>query len=81
MFDGSIYSAYPLFNPMMPAGLAGSGQDVVPSLPLSHPASSQRFLSPMVYMMESDTDAVLKRIHQERQAFMVRTTFPLYVMV
>eukprot|EP00063_Salmo_salar_P014622 XP_013989457.1 PREDICTED: zinc finger E-box-binding homeobox 2-like isoform X2 [Salmo salar] len=70
MFDGSIYSAYPLFNPMMPAGLAGSGQDVVPSLPLSHPASSQRFLSPMVYMMESDTDAVLKRIHQERQAFM-----------
>ncbi|CAB1353239.1 unnamed protein product [Coregonus sp. 'balchen'] len=70
MFEGSIYSAYPLFNPMMPAGLAGLGHDEVPSLPLSQPASSQRFLSPMPYMMESDTDAVLKRIHQERQAFM-----------
>ncbi|XP_041749019.1 zinc finger E-box-binding homeobox 2-like [Coregonus clupeaformis] len=65
MFGGSIYSVYPLFNPMMPAGLAGSGHEGVPSLPLSRPASNQGFLSPMTYMMESDTDAVLKRIHQE----------------
>ncbi|XP_029525830.1 zinc finger E-box-binding homeobox 1-like [Oncorhynchus nerka] len=67
---GSIYSAYPLFNPMIPAGLAGSEHDGVPSLPLSRPVSNQGFLSPMTYMMESDTDAVLKRIHQERRALM-----------
>ncbi|XP_010899255.2 zinc finger E-box-binding homeobox 2-like isoform X1 [Esox lucius] len=67
MFRRSIYSAYPLLNS---AGLAGSRHDGVPTLPLSIPTSNHRFVSPMTFMMESDTDSVLKRIHMERQAFM-----------
>ncbi|KAI1899965.1 hypothetical protein AGOR_G00067360 [Albula goreensis] len=68
LFRGSMYSAFPLFNPIMPAGLGGSGhQDSLSSLPPSHSAG---FLAPMSYMLESDTESFLKRFHQERQAFM-----------
>lgn len=73
VFGGSMYSGFPLFNPMLQGGLGGSGHDGVPSLPLSRPANSPGFLSPMAYMMEADSEAMLKRIHQERQAMMVRT--------
>ncbi|KAG9340632.1 hypothetical protein JZ751_021188 [Albula glossodonta] len=68
LFRGSMYSAFPLFNPIMPTGLGGSGhQDSLSSLPPSHGAG---FLTPMSYMLESDTESFLKRFHQERQAFM-----------
>ncbi|XP_062401827.1 zinc finger E-box-binding homeobox 2-like isoform X2 [Sardina pilchardus] len=69
MFGGSVYGAYPLFNPMIPAGLRGAGHENMPSLPVSR-ATPNAFLSPMAYMLDSDTESVLKRIHQERQALM-----------
>lgn len=40
--------------------------------PIFNPAaSSAGFLPPMAYMMEADTEAALKKMHQERQALMV----------
>ena len=86
MFGGSVYGAYPLFNPMIPAGLQGTGHESMPSLPVNRAAPNAGFLSPMAYMLDSDTESVLKRIHQERQALMVslaqthsRTVKPLVV--
>ncbi|KAJ7998858.1 hypothetical protein DPEC_G00209330 [Dallia pectoralis] len=67
MFGRPVYSAYPLLSPV---GLADSRHDGVPSTPLGIPTSNHGFVSPMVYMTESDTGSVMKRIHMERQAFM-----------
>lgn len=76
MFGGSVYGAYPLFNPMIPAGLRGAGHESMPSIPVNRAAPNAGFLSPMAYMLDSDTESVLKRIHQERQALMVSLTPP-----
>ncbi|XP_028854155.1 zinc finger E-box-binding homeobox 2 isoform X2 [Denticeps clupeoides] len=70
MFGGSIYGTYPLLSPMIPAGLRGTGHEGVPSLPNKRTAHDTGFLSPMAYMLESDAESVLKRIHQERQTRM-----------
>ncbi|KAL0978898.1 hypothetical protein UPYG_G00177340 [Umbra pygmaea] len=67
MFGRSIYSAHPLFNS---SGLSGSRHDRGPSLPISLPTSNHGFISPITYMMESDTESVLKRFRMERQALM-----------
>ncbi|XP_078139870.1 zinc finger E-box-binding homeobox 2 [Centroberyx gerrardi] len=67
VFAGSMYNGFPIFSQ---AGLGVSAHDGVPSIPLSRPANSPGFLSPMAYMMETDTEAMLKKIHQERQALM-----------
>ena len=72
VFGGSMYNGFPVFNPMLQASLGGPGHESIPSLSLGHPASSPGFLSPMTYMIETDTEAMLKKIHQERQALMVR---------
>ncbi|KAM6977851.1 zinc finger E-box-binding homeobox 2 [Aplochiton taeniatus] len=65
---GSMYSGFPLLNPLLQSGFGGPGHDDVPPMPLSRQANSPGFLSPMAFMMETDMDPVLKRIHQERQA-------------
>ncbi|KAM4613735.1 zinc finger E-box-binding homeobox 2 [Polymixia lowei] len=70
MFAGSMYNGFPIFNPVVQASLGLSGHDGIPSIPLSQPANSPGFLSPMAYMMDTDTEAMLKKIHQDRQALM-----------
>ncbi|XP_029990016.1 zinc finger E-box-binding homeobox 2 isoform X2 [Sphaeramia orbicularis] len=67
VFPGSVYSGFPLFNQ---SGLGLSGPDGLTSLPFSQAANSPGFLSPIAYMMETDAEAALKKIHQERQALM-----------
>lgn len=58
---------------------SGAGAPVFPGslyngFPIFNPpANSAGFLPPMAFMMEADTEAALKKMHQERQAFMVST--------
>ncbi|KAJ8400777.1 hypothetical protein AAFF_G00391310 [Aldrovandia affinis] len=71
LFEGSMYGTFPLFSPIMSAGLGGSGhQDSLSSLPHNPTAHNTGFLSPMAYVMESETESFFKRIYQERQALM-----------
>ncbi|KAG7478204.1 hypothetical protein MATL_G00078120 [Megalops atlanticus] len=73
LFGGSMYSAFPLFNPILPPGLGGSvHQDGLTALSFNPPAHNAGFLSPMGYMLESDTDSILKRI-QGSQALMFQS--------
>ncbi|XP_068598147.1 zinc finger E-box-binding homeobox 2-like [Brachionichthys hirsutus] len=65
-FPGSLYNEFPIFNH---SGLGLSGHDGI-AIPFSQQPNSPGFLSPMAYMMESDAEATLKKIHQERQALM-----------
>ncbi|XP_030634038.1 zinc finger E-box-binding homeobox 2 [Chanos chanos] len=69
VFGSSIYSTYPFINTLIPPGLGGMGQEAAASRPASmHPTPG--FLSPVAYMLESDTDFVFKRIQRERHAMM-----------
>ncbi|XP_067442959.1 zinc finger E-box-binding homeobox 2-like isoform X1 [Thunnus thynnus] len=65
VFPGPLYNGFPIFNQ---SALGLSAHDGITSIPFSQPANSPGFLSPMAYMMDSDTEATLKKIHQERQA-------------
>ncbi|CAL9704360.1 unnamed protein product [Knipowitschia caucasica] len=64
MFASSVYSAFPVFNQ------SGLGHEGIAPLPFGQPASSPGFLSPVAYMMDSEAEAALKKIHHERQALM-----------
>lgn len=68
VFPSSLYSGIPIFNQ---SGLGLSGHDGITALPFSQPANSPGFLSPMAYMLDTETEATLKRMHQERQVLMV----------
>ncbi|XP_060899224.1 zinc finger E-box-binding homeobox 2-like isoform X1 [Labrus mixtus] len=67
VFPGALYNGFPIFQQ---SGLGISGHDGTTAIPFSQPANSPGFLSPMAYMMEADTEAALKKIHQERQVLM-----------
>ncbi|KAM7422912.1 hypothetical protein PAMA_010783 [Pampus argenteus] len=64
VFPGSLYNGFPIFNQ---SGLGLSGHDGITSIPFSQPANSPGFLSPIAYIMDTDAEATLKKIHQERQ--------------
>ncbi|KAK1796432.1 hypothetical protein P4O66_009481, partial [Electrophorus voltai] len=66
LFRSAVFSNYPLFSPIIPSNLAGMGNNGLTSLPLTPPAPSPGFLSPMTYMMEADSETMVKRIQQER---------------
>ncbi|XP_062852702.1 zinc finger E-box-binding homeobox 2-like [Trichomycterus rosablanca] len=65
LFGSAVFNNYPFFNPIIPSALAGMGHNGLTSLPLTPPAPSPGFLSPMTYMMEAESEAMLKRL-QER---------------
>ncbi|XP_029357979.1 zinc finger E-box-binding homeobox 2 [Echeneis naucrates] len=67
VFPGSLYNRIPLFSQ---STLGLSGHDVITPISFSQPGNSPGFLSPLAYMMEADTEATLKKIHQERRALM-----------
>ncbi|KAK7898960.1 hypothetical protein WMY93_019813 [Mugilogobius chulae] len=56
VFTSSMYGAFPVFNQ------SGLGHEGIAPLPFSQPASSPGFLSPMAYMVDSETEAALKKI-------------------
>ncbi|XP_072540854.1 zinc finger E-box-binding homeobox 2-like isoform X2 [Salminus brasiliensis] len=64
LFGNTVFSSYPLFNPIMPSALTGMGHNGLTSLPLTPPAPNPGFLSPMTYMLEAEAEAVRKRIQQ-----------------
>ncbi|XP_068171814.1 zinc finger E-box-binding homeobox 2-like isoform X2 [Antennarius striatus] len=66
VFPGSLYNGFPVFNH---SGLGLSGHDGI-TISFSQQPNSPGFLSPMAFMMESDAEATLKKIHQERHAVM-----------
>lgn len=65
LFGSPVFSNSPFFNPIMSSGLAAMGRNGLTSLPLTPSAPSPGFLSPLAYMMETETETVLKRMHQE----------------
>ncbi|KAG7244820.1 hypothetical protein INR49_029839 [Caranx melampygus] len=67
VFPGSLYNGFPIFGQ---SGLGISGHDGITPIPFSQPVNGPGFLSPMAYMMDTDAEATLKKIHQERQALM-----------
>lgn len=72
LFGRAVFSSYPFFNPIMSSGLAAMGRNGLASLPLTPPAPSPGFLSPIAYMMDAEPETMLKRMHQEINV-MVRT--------
>lgn len=72
VFPGSVFNGFNIF------GQSGVGlplhEGMIPT-PYSQTANSPRFPSPMAYMMEANAEAMLKKIYQERQSFMVRMSF------
>ncbi|KAJ8259377.1 hypothetical protein COCON_G00183890 [Conger conger] len=68
LFSPALYSALPLFSPIMPPGPHPDSLSPLSLNPLTH--NRAPFLPPLPYMMESDTDSFLKRIHQEQQSLM-----------
>ncbi|XP_034023449.1 zinc finger E-box-binding homeobox 2-like [Thalassophryne amazonica] len=67
LFPGSIFNRFPLFNQ---SGLGLPGHDGITSMPFNQPANGPGFVSPMAYMMDAEAEAVLKKIHQDRQTLM-----------
>lgn len=63
VFPGSLYNGFPIFSQ---SGLGLPGHDGVTALPFSQTGGSPGFLSPLTYMMDTDAEATLKKIHQER---------------
>lgn len=68
VFPGSLYNGFSTFNQ---SALGFSGHDGITALPFSHPANGSGFLSPRTYMVEGDSEAALKKFHQERKTLMV----------
>ncbi|XP_065128513.1 zinc finger E-box-binding homeobox 2-like isoform X1 [Paramisgurnus dabryanus] len=66
LFGNTVFSNYPLFNHIIP----GMGHNGLTSLPLTPPATSPGFLSPVAYMMEAEPESWLKRIQHERHSMM-----------
>ncbi|XP_072769005.1 uncharacterized protein [Nerophis lumbriciformis] len=62
VFPPSLYSGFPFFNQ---SALSFAGHDAIAPLPFS-----PGFLSPLTYMVDGESDATLKKLHQERQALM-----------
>ncbi|XP_016431337.1 ikaros family zinc finger protein-like [Sinocyclocheilus rhinocerous] len=73
LFSSTVFGSFPLFNHMIPAGLGHNG---LTSLPLTPPAPSPCFLSPVAYMVEAESESMLKRIQHERHSIMVRANTP-----
>lgn len=80
LFGSTVFSNYPLFNHIIPGSLAGMGHNALTSLPLTPPATSPGFLSPVAFMPEAESESWMKRIQQERHSMMVRqnNTFLFY---
>lgn len=64
-FGSTVFGNYPFFNPIISSSLAAMGRNGLTSLPLTPPAPSPGFLSPIAYMMDSESETMLKRMHQE----------------
>ncbi|XP_077429670.1 zinc finger E-box-binding homeobox 2 [Vanacampus margaritifer] len=67
VFPGSLYNGFPFFSQ---SALGFAGHDGIAPLPFSPSPISPGFLSPLAYMVESESEATLKKLHQERQALM-----------
>ncbi|KAL1272237.1 hypothetical protein QQF64_028099 [Cirrhinus molitorella] len=67
LFGNTVFSSFPLFNHMIPTGLGHNG---LTSLPLTPATASPGFLSPVAYMVEAESESVLKRIQHERHSIM-----------
>ncbi|KAG7267905.1 hypothetical protein CRUP_015588 [Coryphaenoides rupestris] len=63
------YNGFPALGPVAQAalGLRGHGGGVA-AVPPGRPPHSPEFLPPMAYVMEADTEAMLKKMHQDRHA-------------
>lgn len=72
LFGSAVFSNYPYFNPIMSSGLPAMGRNGLTSIPLTPPAPSTGFLSSIAYMMDTENETMLKRMHQEMNV-MVRT--------
>ncbi|XP_060775369.1 zinc finger E-box-binding homeobox 2-like isoform X3 [Neoarius graeffei] len=62
LFGSALFSNFPFFNPIVSSGLAAMGRNGMTSLPLTSPAPSPGFLSPIAYMMEPESETMLKRM-------------------
>ncbi|XP_058635236.1 zinc finger E-box-binding homeobox 1-like isoform X2 [Onychostoma macrolepis] len=67
LFGSTVFGSFPLFNHMIPAGLGHNG---LTSLPLTPPTPSPGFLSPVAYMVEAESELMLKRMQHERHSIM-----------
>ncbi|XP_077582732.1 zinc finger E-box-binding homeobox 2 [Stigmatopora nigra] len=67
MFPGSLYNGFPFFSQ---SALGFSGHDGIGHLSFNQSPISPGFLSPLAYMVEAESEATLKKLHQERQALM-----------
>ncbi|XP_027003196.2 zinc finger E-box-binding homeobox 2-like isoform X1 [Tachysurus fulvidraco] len=65
LFGSAVFSNYPYFNPIMSSSLSAMGHNGLTSIPLTPPAPSTGFLSSIAYMMETENETMLKRMHQE----------------
>lgn len=72
LFGNTVFSNYPLFNHIIPGSLAGMGHNGLTSLPLTTPATSPGFISPVAFMPEAESESWMKRIQHERHSMMVR---------
>ncbi|KAI7808194.1 putative zinc finger E-box-binding homeobox 2-like, partial [Triplophysa rosa] len=70
LFGSTVFSNYPLFNHIIPGSLTGMGHNGLTSLPLTPPATSPGFLSPVAFMPEADSESWMKRIQHERHSMM-----------
>uniref|UniRef100_A0A9J8ASJ9 C2H2-type domain-containing protein n=1 Tax=Cyprinus carpio carpio TaxID=630221 RepID=A0A9J8ASJ9_CYPCA len=67
LFSSTVFSSFPLFNHMIPAGLGHNG---LASLPLTPTTPNPGFLSPVAYMVEAESESMLKRIQHEKHSIM-----------
>ncbi|XP_072237930.1 zinc finger E-box-binding homeobox 2-like [Leuresthes tenuis] len=63
VFPAALYNGFPIFGQ---SGVGISVHDGITQTPFSPTANSPGFLSPVAYMMETDAEAALKKIYQER---------------
>ncbi len=69
LFGSTMFGSFPLFNHMI-------GHNGLTSLPLTPPPPSPGFLSPVAYMMEAESESMLKRMQHERHSIMVSANTP-----
>ncbi|XP_026068707.1 zinc finger E-box-binding homeobox 1 isoform X1 [Carassius auratus] len=67
LFSSTLFSSFPVFNHMIPAGLGHNG---LTSLPLTPTSPNTGFLSPVAYMVEAESELVLKRMQHEKHSIM-----------
>lgn len=68
VFPGSVYNGFPIFSQ---SGIGLSIHDGMLPTSFSQTAKSPGFLPHVAYMTDADTEAMLKKIYQERQSLMV----------